>query len=454
MVTSIVSSLGAGSGLDTAKLVDDLANASRQPKADMFAKRLQSVQAQISSVAQARSDLENFAKSLTDLVAGGSLQPQPSLTDSTALSATASPGASIANLDSQIVINQLASAQTLYSDYVADATAPIGQGSMTLSVAGHDYAITIDSSNDSLNGLAAAINGTSSGVAATVLTDSSGSRLVLRGQSGSANAFSLTTADAALQPFASGSGGGMIVGQTAQDAKFTLDSVAYTRASNTISDVIPGVTLSLKKAAPGVPVGLSSTRPTDTLKQTLQDFVSVFNTLKKDLGAARDSTGGDSALRSLDRQLSSLLTTSLTSDPNISRLSDIGVSTNRDGSISLDLGKLDTALKNDPDAVSALFSPTRDATHTTATDPGIGLVLQQLSDNVTGSSGILEGLKERLDSESKGITSEQAKMEDHEAAYRASLEEKFGTLDSRMSALKATQSYLQQQVKVWSGSGN
>lgn len=454
MDSSIINSLGAGSGLDTAKLVDNLANASRQPKVDMFTKRLQTVQAKISSVAQTRSDLENFAKSLTDIVAGGSLQSQPSPSDPSAVSATAATGATIGSLSSQLTIDQLAGAQTVYSAYVPDATAPIGPGNMTLSIGGHDYGITVDSSNDSLNGLAAAINNSASGVTATVLSDANGARLVLRGQSGANSAFSLTTSDAALQAFAYGGGGNMTLGQAAQDAKFTVDGVAYTRSTNTISDVIAGVTLTLKKAEPGNPIGISSSRPTDTLKQTLQDFVSIYNTLKKDIAAARDATGGDGALRSLDGQLSNLLTTSLSSDPDISRLSDIGIGTNRDGSISLDTVKLDAALKDHPDAVEALFSPVRDATHDATSDPGIALSLQQLTDNVTGSSGILEGLKERLDSESKGITDDEAKMEDQEAAYRSRLEQQFGTLDSRIAALKATQSYLEQQVKVWTSSSN
>lgn len=454
MVTSIVSSLGGGSGLDTAKLVDDLANASRAPKANMLAKRLQTVQSKISAVAQARSDLESFAKSLTELVAGGTMQSQPSPSDTSALSAVANAGARIGNLASEIVIDQLARSQTVYSDYVADPAASIGQGSMTLSVGGQDFAISIDAAHDSLNGLASAINISGSGVSASVVSDGNGSRLVLRGQTGSAKAFTLTSTDAALQGFAYGSGGTMTLGQAAQDAKFTLDSVAYVRDSNSVADVISGVTLTLKKASPGTSVSIGVTRPTEPLRQTIQDFVSVYNTLKKDMEAARTATGGDGALRTLDRQLSSLLSTPLSSDPTISRLSDIGIATNRDGTISLDAAKLDTALKNNPDAVEALFSPTRDSTHTATSDPGIAVALQKLSDGATGTNGMLASLGKRLDSESAGIVKDQSRMEEREAAYRSRLETQFGTLDSRISALKATQSYLEQQVKVWTSSSN
>ncbi|HET6943704.1 MAG TPA: flagellar filament capping protein FliD [Sphingomicrobium sp.] len=452
MVTSIVSSLGGGSGLDTAKLVEDLASASRAPKVEMLGKRLQAAQARISAVAQARSDLESFASSLTNLVAGGSLQSQPAISDPTILVATAAPGVRIGALSSEIVVDRLARAQTLYSDYVAAASDPIGQGSMTLSVGGHDFAIAVGASNDSLSGLASAINSVASGVTASIVTDSNGARLVLRGETGLAGAFTLTTADPALQPFAYGSGSGLTVGQAAQDSSFTVDGVAYERSSNSISDVISGVTLTLRKAAPGEPTTLSSERPTEALRQTLQDFVGVFNTLRKDIAAARSATGGDSALRSLDRQLSSLLTAQLGSDPAIGRLSDVGIKTNRDGTISLDPAKLEAALRDHPDAVEALFSPASGASP--VTDPGIGKALQQLADKATGTDGILETLRSRLAKESAGIVKDQERMEARETAYRTRLERQFGTLDSRISALKATQSYLEQQIKVWTNSEN
>jgi flagellar hook-associated protein 2 len=452
MVSSIVSSLGGGSGIDTAKLVEELANASRAPKVELLGKRLQTVQAKISAVAQARSDLENFANSLSELVAGGSLQSQPQVSDSAIASAVAISGARIGSLSSELSVTQLARFQSVYSDYVADPAAAIGQGSLTLTVGGSDFAVTIGASNDSLNGLAAAINATSSGVSASVIADSNGSRLVLRGESGEAKAFTLSSADAGLSRFTYGSGAGLTLGQAAQDAKFTLDGVAYQRSTNSIADVIPGMTLTLKKAAPGSPVTISSERPTEALRQTLQDFVSVFNTLKRDIAAARTATGGDSSLRSLDRKLSDLVSAALTSDPTIKRLSDIGIQTTRDGTLSLDTAKLNVALRDFPDAVESLFSPVRDATHTATTDPGIGGVLKQLADSATGSNGLLESLRTRLEKESAGIAKDQERMEQREAAYRSRLERQFGTLDSRISALKATQSYVEQQVKVWTRS--
>src|SRR5690349_15621923 len=156
MVSSIVSSLGGGSGIDTAKLVEELATASRAPKVELLGKRLQTVQAKISAVAQARSDLENFANSLSELVSGGSLQSQPQVSDPAIASAAAISGARIGSLSSELSVTQLARFQSLYSDYVADPAASIGQGSLTLTVGGRDFPVTIGASNDSLNGLATA----------------------------------------------------------------------------------------------------------------------------------------------------------------------------------------------------------------------------------------------------------------------------------------------------------
>lgn len=452
---SIISSLGGGSGLDTTKMIDDLANASRQPKLDLLTKRAELVKAKISAVAQARSDLDTFTSSLAELVAGGTLQSQPTTSHSAVLGAGAQTGARVGNLSGEVEITQLARAQTVYSDYVADPAAALGGGNLILTVGGRQTQVVVDAAHDSLDGLAKAINASGAGVTATIRTDANGSRLVLRGASGVVNGFTLASTDASLQAYTFGSGTGLILGQAAQDAKFTLDGVAYARSQNVVSDAVPGVVLTLKKAAPGELVSLSAERPLQVLRETIQDFVSVYNTLRKDLTAARATTGSDGALRSLEQQLGSLLTTPCTSGGTIRTMAGLGISTTRDGTLTINAATLELALKNHPDDVEAIFSPTRDASHTAATDPGIGLVLKAVNDVATKSGGPLESLRKRLETESSAVTKDRERMEAREAAYRTRLQMQFGNLDSRISALKATQTYLEQQVKVWTnGSGN
>ncbi len=456
MLNSIASSLGFGSGLDVNKLVSDLAAASRAPKVQAFDARSRAVQAKISAVAQARSDLESFSTSMASVVAGGTLQSQPSVSDETALSATAAPGVRLGNFSGEISVVKLAKSQSLYSATLLSATDPIGQGTLTASIGSTSFAVTIDATNDSLTGLAAAINASGSGVKANIVTDGSGSRLVLKGETGSAKAFTVAGQagnDAGLDRFLfNGPGSMMTEAQAAQDAEFTLDQIPYMRPTNSFSDVIPGVTVTLKKAAIGVPIAIGSRRPAEAIRSTLNDFVSVFNQLKQDIAAARTATNGDQNLRALDQQLSRFISLPLSSNGDLNSLSDIGIVTNRDGTLSLNSARFDSAMLARPDALEALFSPTRDAAHSEVTDPGISAAFKALVAANTADNVGLASLKSRLDKESASLAKDRERMELRETAYAARLTQQYGSLDAKIGTLKATQSYLDQQIKMWTQS--
>ena len=449
MVSSIVNSLGYGSGLDVGKLVTDLAAASRDPKVKAFDTRAKANQASISAVGQARADLESFATSLGNLAAGGTLQSQPAVSDSAILDARAQPGARLGTLPGEIEVTQLARGQSTISAYVPRATDSIGQGTLTLTVGSTSYPVSVAAGNDSLNGLAAAINDARAGVTASVLTDASGARLLLKGSTGAASAFSLSGDGTALSRFTYP--GGMTSVQNAQDAVFKVDGLQYSRPANSIDDVIPGVALTLKKAAAGVAVTMTASSAGDTLKATIGDFVSVFNTLKGHIAAARTATNGDNAMRTLDLQLSRIVGQRVTSGSPAS-LSGIGVRTNRDGTLAFDETAFKAAYATDAASVEAIFSPPRGSTNSTTTDPGIGGALAALKTAATATGGVIAGLSARLDSEAKGIADNRAQMETRETAYKARLDKQFGGLDVSVGALKATQSYLDQQVKVWTAS--
>jgi flagellar hook-associated protein 2 len=456
MLSPIAANLGAGSGIDTASLVNDLAAASRTPKIRRFEALALSNQAKISALGQTRSDLDSFASSLSNVVAGGTLRSQPIVSDATAVSVTIGSGVRIGALSAQLEIIQLAQTQSIYSDFISSANDAVGQGGLTLTVGSIAYNVTIDSSNDSLIGLAAAINAAGSNVQASIITDAAGSRIVLKGESGASNAFTFDAqigADPALGRFTYGiSGGQMTLGKTAADAQFKIDGVAYTRPTNTAADVITGVNLVLKKAEAGTVISLGSSRALDNVRQTINDFVSVFNSMKTNIISARNANGGDYALRKLDQQITSMISKAITSHTSINSLSDIGIATNRDGTISLDPAKLEAALAVDPDAVEALFNPTRDAAHSEATDPGISLTLNAIKDSATAAKGTLDGLRSRLAKEADAIAANRTKTEAREDAYRSRLEKQFGSMDTRIAALRATQSYLEQQVEIWSNS--
>ena len=452
MVSSIANSLGIGSGLDINQLVTDLSNASREPKVARITTMAQQNQARISAVAQAKSDLEGFANALEQMVADGTLRSTPTVSNESILSATARSGLSADSFAATITVSQLARGQTSFSDIVADKTAAIGTGTMTLTVGGTAHTITIDSGNNSLDGLAAAINASGSGVTASLIADEGGHRLILKGATGAANGFTLSAdagADPGLSNFTYGSGGAMTLGQSATNAEFTIDGVAFSRPANIIDDIVPGMSLTLKKAAPGEPVDIGASRPLDMIRQTVKDFVDVYNQLKQSLASATTTSGSATSLRQLDKDLSALVGKVITSHGSINKLSDIGIYTNKEGLLTLDTAKLDKALAADAGAVEALFNPRRDATHTAVSDPGIAGALDALRDKAVGSGGVLDQVTKSLDARQKTLSEQLEKIEEREAAYKARLQKQYSTLDTRLAAFQATQAYLEQQIELW-----
>jgi flagellar hook-associated protein 2 len=454
MVSSIANSLGFGSGIDTKQLVTDLSNASRDPKIKHMATLTQANQTRISALAKARSDLDGFADSLSQMVSDGTLRSTPTVSDESVLGATSRAGLSADSFAATVVVNQLARAQTNYSGIVADRTAAIGTGTMTLSVGGVAKTITIDAANNSLDGLANAINASGAGVTASIIADDGGHRLILKGPTGAASAFTLT-ADAGADPGLSAFGTGtMTLGQSAANAEFTIDGVAFSRANNIIDDVVPGMSLTLKKAAPGQPVDIGASRPLNMIKQTVGDFVAVYNQLKQSLVAASKLPGATSSLRELERELGGLLHKVISSHGSINKLSDIGISTTKEGLLSIDNSKLDKVLAADAGAVEALFNPRRDATHTEFSDPGIAFALDAIRDKAVGANGTMDRVSKSLQAQKETLADRLEAIEEREDAYRARLEKQYGALDAKLAAFKATQTYLEQQIKLWSNQGN
>ena len=456
-MSSIINSLGAGSGIDIKQLVTDLSNASRAPKVARINTLAQQNQARISAVAQARSDLDGFADSLSQMVADGTLRSTPTVSDDSILGATARAGIHADSFAATVVVNQLARAQSAYTGVVADRTAAIGTGTMTLTVGGVAKTITIDAANNSLDGLANAINASGSGVTASIIADEGGHRMILKGASGEANAFTLT-ADAGAEPglaaLGYGPGGGMTLGQSAANAEFTIDGVAFSRTSNIVDDVVPGMSLTLKKAAPGQPVDIGASRPLDMIKQTVGDFVSVYNQMKKSLESASKMSGPTKSLQELERELAALVSKVLSSHGTINKLTDIGISTTKEGTLAIDSKKLDAVLASDAGAVEALFNPRRDATHTEATDPGIAFALDAIRDKAVATDGVIDRVSKSLTESRETLTETLEKIEVREDAYRKRLEKQYGSLEARLATIKATQTYLEQQIKLWTNSRN
>lgn len=528
----ILTSLGTGSGIDTASLITQLVAANKASKQDAITSRQNANTAKISALATVKNGVDSLTSALQSLVGSGQLMTTPTSSDSSVVTASAISGEHVGDLSASLEVVQLAYAQTLESAAVTDPSAPIGQGTMTLTTASGTATITIDGSNDSLSGLATAINGAKAGVTASVVQDGTGYRLVLKGATGAANGFTLTAdagAAAGLSSYAyDGSGGaGLSEVQAAQDAIVKLDGVSVSRASNTIDDLVPGTEIALKRAGT---VALGATRPTEAITQAVNDFVTAYNSLKSVIDqttVAATSTSdagalnGNSAIRQIQTMLSKLTSTTLSTYGSVSTLTEIGVATNRDGTLTLDTGKLNAVLDADPDGVEALFNPgqrsssplvsitsalgatppgtytltgvtpqsgstaasgTIDGTAalgsgstlsaaygtppyglklkvtgavssmTITIDLGLTGAMAAIQKSIEGTTGLITTLQASLNTTAGQIADDQAKLDSDSTAYQAQLQTQFTSMQSAVTSYKSIQSYLTQQVALWTKS--
>ncbi|MDH7639605.1 flagellar filament capping protein FliD [Sphingomonas oryzagri] len=367
---SILSSLNAnGASIDTGTLVTQLTAAQQSSLETPITTKQAANTAQISAVATLTSDLNTFSTSLNTLIQGGTLQTQPVSSDTSVMSVAAVAGTPVGALNQSITVNALAAAQSLKSSGYS-ASQAFDSGTLTITVgSGSPVTINVDSSNNTLAGIAQSINAQKAGVTASVVTGSDGTAtLVLKGATGAANNFTIASSDTGSEgtslsalSYDGTSASGLTQTQAAQDASVTVDGVTVSRSSNTFNDIVPGVSMTLSKVGT---VNLTSTRPNDAITEAVNDFVSAYNQLlteiNTDTAAATSSASagalqGNSAIRQLKTQLSQLTTTPLNASGTIRTLAELGVSTAQDGTLSVNSTTLNTMLTNYPDDVEAMF---------------------------------------------------------------------------------------------------
>lgn len=462
--SSITTALGIGSGIDTASLVSSLVSATRDPKQKVITDRQSLNNARISALASASSSLDTFADALNSLLTGTAYSGSPASNDPSIAGVSLLPGGVPQGLPAQLEVRQLASARTLASVPVVGATAStaVGQGTLTLTVGSTSKQITIDSTNDSYSGLAAAINASGLGVTATVVTDTQGTRLVMKGATGAANGFTLNTDSGTgtdLAKFAwSGSDSATMKSMSdPKDAIILLDGVEQHYATNTVDNAIPNLRIDLNKAAPGTLVTLATTEPTTSMRDLMVEFVDAYNTLMKALNTAT-ATGtssanagvlnGEASIRDMKRQLSQMTSAALASSGTYKTLSDLGVATNRDGTLKLDTAVLDKAIAADPTAVTQLLNP---AVKSAAT-PGLAGLMDGVRDKIQQKDGPLATSQGKYEKLAKELAAQLEKLDDQMTDYQAQLTKVYAAMETRLTALKATQSYLDQQVAMWTKS--
>lgn len=453
-----VSSLGSGSGLDLQGILTKLMAVEQQPLTELATKEA-SYQAKLSafgSLQGALSALQTAAKTLT--TASTYTAVGAGVTDSTIASATVT--GTPAKGSYSIAVGQLAQAQVLRSNTAFAATdVTFNTGTIAISVGGGAAVnVTVDGSNNTLAGIRDAINAADAGVTASIVNDGTTNRLLI-----TSTTTGLTAGAVTVAVTDSGSGGSnalslidgasLVQVQAPLDASFSINGLAITRSTNSVSDAIDGVTLNLTKAgtlASPLTTQLTLSPNTGLVQSAVTSFVSAYNAVVKQIKSftTYDSANnkaslltGDSALRSIQSQLSSLIGGSVSGlSGGLQRFSDIGVTVQKDGTLSTDLSKLQAALANGDWNVAGLFNSTASG------NQGLAVRINAALDGFIGSGGLIASRTDGINASIKNLGKRRdalvLRLTKIEANYRA----QFTALDTMLASMQRTQSYLSQQL--------
>jgi flagellar hook-associated protein 2 len=382
-----IQATGVGSGLDVNGIVSQLMALERRPL-DLLDQKEASFNAKLSAYGSVQSVLGTLQSAARALATPQKFAAATAKMADTSI-AGASAGAGAATGSYGIEVQALAQAQKLRTGAFASSASTVGTGTLTIEFGAYSggaftlnpdksaQTITIAAGQDSLAAVRDAINAADAGVQANIVNDGSGERLVIASRdSGAANSLRITVNDAdgnhgdaaglsRLAYDASIGGSSQLVESVAaQDAVMVIDGITVTRASNSVSGAIEGVTLSLAKAAPGTTTTLTVARDVDGMKAAVDAFVKAYNDAAAALAklSAYDAETrtaavlqGDAALRSVQSRLRAALGAAVEFAGGYESLSALGIAVQRDGSLLADSAKLRAALA-DPsrDAATAL----------------------------------------------------------------------------------------------------
>ncbi|CAA2109856.1 flagellar filament capping protein FliD [Variovorax paradoxus] len=475
-----ISSLGVGSNLNLADLLTQLQTAESQPLVALQAKA-KSYTSKLSAygtIQSALSVLQTAAKKLADPTLFQSVTGTPTVSGILSASATDSSAAGNFTID----VQQLAQAQTVVSAGQVDSKTAIGNGKITidfgqisggtLNAATGQYtgatftadpsqpakSITIDPTNNTLEGIRNAINGANAGVTASIVNDGSGTpnRLVLTSSTtGEKSSMRISVdGDAALQNLVGNDPAGtQNLKQTsvAQNAKLNVNGIDVTSSTNTVKEAIQGATLTLVNTGK---TGLSMKENTAGAKSAITDFVNAYNALQstaKTLTAydADTNTGaalvGDTTLRNLQTRIRQALTTPQAGGANDMKvLAEIGVGFQKDGTLAVDATKLDKALANNLKGVAGLFSSA------TGSTSGYGKQIDAIVTDL--NTGALKVASDGVTSTIKQLDDQYDAMQTRVDATVARYKAQFTQLDVLINSMNNTKTYLTQQFESMSNS--
>jgi flagellar hook-associated protein 2 len=433
---SISATSGVISNIDYQSLITQLVGIRRQSITQLQTdkKGLEITNSAYSNLGSRVKDLVTAAETLKSPTAFGSFKT--TVSDSNAITASAGTGASYGA--HSVVVTTLAKSHKMAADGVATATSTIaaGAGSFSFQVgAGAVQTVAVDATT-TLTGLKDSINALNAGVSASVVNDGSTPnpyRLILTGSStGTSNSINITQNDTSLA-FST-------TLQAAQDAAFTVDGMAFTRQTNSASDIITGVTLDLLAADPARTLSVTVSRDTDSISDSVKKLIDAYNGVVSyvRMNNRYDSDTkkaypffGDTVARSITDDLRRVFSSSISGLPDtMNRLLHVGVTTDREGVMSLDAAKLKNALNSNFDGVVSLFTK---GSATTGFAELIHQSASSINDVVDGRiKGRQDGLKKSMTRIDRDIRQKETQL----VSYEEQLRSQFTGLEAMLASLK------------------
>lgn len=440
-----------GSGLDIPTLVKQLVAAERRPTEQRINKQGTATTAKLSALGTLKSALGNVQSTLKDLVksvttpAYKTTVPEGSGFTASLITEAGTGKTAAAAGSYNVEVVRLAQTQKLTSSaFTADASP--GDGKLSFSWGTHTLDVDI-AKGSTLKDIASAINKAAGGkgVNATVVTASDGQHLVFNAVSAGTDGalkVSASGGNGGLSAFAwNGTSGGMQQNTAAANALVRVDGFERESSSNTITDIIPGISLNLTKAEAGAQRTLGIAQDTSSLKINMQAFVSAYNATVKQLSSvsAYDATSnkasaltGDALVRGLQQQLRSQFSA------NVSEMKALGLTIAKDGSLAFSGTTFDKALTDNPDAVADLIGE-----HGSLTTGMEKLLKSNLDTHGT--------LTQRTDSLNKQVKRLEKELGDLDARMQKVSQRytrQFITMDTLVANMQSTSNFLAMQLGV------
>jgi flagellar hook-associated protein 2 len=437
-----ISSLGIGSGLDVNAIVTALVNARQAAPQQQITDRTNQINSTLGGLNSLSSVLSQLQSSLATLTSINTFSSYSATLTPTG--GSASIGAATTMSSAQpgtytVAVSQLATAQQRASGTFS-STAAVGAGSLNVTVGSTTMNISVSATN-TLSDIASAINSSSSnpGVTATIINGVNGQQLMLSSsKTGVANAFSVSASSGSSTGLQSLATTLNTAGSNeAVDAKLTLNGIAVDSPTNTVTGAMDGVTLNLTSTGTNT---LTVSRDNTAAQSAIQGFVTAYNSYVSTASSlsSYDSTSGsagvllgDSTLTSVQRQISSVLSNSVKGN-SIGTLANLGITRQADGTLSIDSTTLNAALSTNSNAVQNLFNGTN----------GYATTLNTALTAYTASNGIIGARVTSLNGQLTQLGTQQTALNARMATYQKQLQQQYTALDTLMSSLNNTSSYL------------